>query len=131
MLDTAEDPNAISDAAKQLSSIIESQIKDSFGDRNYGQAVAELSVLRQELIELEEPEMYNEFMTGLKRKLLAEELGGDRLEMWWLVRKERLGLIEKGGVESGKSARSKVTSEEAKAVRFGKRSFLEIENRKC
>ena len=118
MLDTAEDPNVISEAAKQLSKIIENQIKDSFGDKNYGQAVAELDVLREEMIQLEEPDIYNDIVVELKRKLLAEELGGDRLEMWWQIKKSRLGLIEKGAVENNKSPRSKITMEEAKLVRL-------------
>ncbi|KAL9121537.1 MAG: hypothetical protein Q9187_001908 [Circinaria calcarea] len=109
MLDNAEDPNAIQDAANQLSSIIEAQIQDSFGDNGYGPALEELRVLREELIEMEEPGIYNKFITGLKRKLLAEELGGDRREMWWEIRKTRLGLIDKKA-----SPQSDLTEEEAK-----------------
>ena len=111
MLDNAEDPNAIQDAANQLSSIIEAQIKDSFGDNGYGPALEELRVLREELTEMEEPGIYNEFITGLRRKLLAEELGGDRREMWWEIRKTRLGLIDKKA-----SPQSDITEEEAKQV---------------
>lgn len=111
MLDNAEDPNAIQDASDQLSSIIEAQIKDSFGDSGYGPALEELRVLREELIEMEEPGIYNDFMVGLKRKLLAEELGGDRKEMWWEIRKIKLGLIEKKA-----SPHSNITEEEAKQV---------------
>lgn len=65
--------------------------------------------MREELIEMEEPEVYNEFVRELKRQLLAEELGGDRREMWAEVRKNRLGLVEKKSSE-----RSKVGEEEAK-----------------
>ena len=111
MLDNAEDPNAIQDAADQLSSIIEAQIKDSFGDSGYGPALEELRVLREELIEMEEPGIYNDFMIGLKQRLLAEELGGDRKEMWWEIRKTRLGLIEKKT-----SPQSDITEEEARHV---------------
>ena len=115
MLELSEDPNAIKDASKQMASIIEAQIKDSFGDSAYGQAIEELSVLRQELTELEEPRIYNGFVRALKEKLLAGKLGGERREMWWEIRKNRLGLIEKGeGV--GKSPISDVTEEEAKEV---------------
>lgn len=109
MLDTTEDPNGIQDAANQLSAIIEMRIKDSFGDDAYGQALEELRVLREELIDMEEPGIYNDFMTSLKKKLLGDSLGGDRREMWWQLRKNQLGLIE-----TKQHPMSKVTSEEAK-----------------
>ena len=112
MLDTTEEFGAIQDAAKQLSTIIETHIKESFGDSGYGQAVEELSVLREEMTELEEPKIYNDFITDLKKKLLADQLGGDRREMWWEIRKNKLGLIEKRI-----SPQSEVTEEEAKQVR--------------
>lgn len=115
MLDLSEDPNTIQDAAKQMVTIIEAQIKDSFGDTAYGQAIEELGVLRQELMELEEPGFYNDFVRALKEKLLAGALGGERREMWWEMRNNGLGLIEKGE-SPGKSPISNVTEEQAKLV---------------
>jgi ATP-dependent DNA helicase 2 subunit 2 len=44
----------------------------------------------------------------LKRKIMAEELGGNRREMWWFIRKNRIGLIDKRA-----SPVSDVTEEEA------------------
>lgn len=108
-LDKAEDASSIHDAVSQLATIIESQIRDSFSDINYGRATEELSVMRDEMIEIEEPAVYNDFVRDLKRKLLAGELGGDRRDMWEEVRKNRLGLVEKGQSES-----SEVGEEEAK-----------------
>lgn len=66
--------------------------------------------MRNELIEMEEPGAFNAFIKELKRKLLAEELGGERREMWWEIRKNRLGLIEK----KKESEASEVGEEEAK-----------------
>ena len=100
----------IRDAAQQLATIIETQIKDSFGDIAYPRAVEELGVLREEMVDLEEPGIYNDMIKELKRKVLAEELGGDRREMWWEIRKNKLGLIEKKVSEV-----STVDEEEAKA----------------
>ncbi|KAI9679822.1 MAG: ATP-dependent DNA helicase II subunit 2 [Caeruleum heppii] len=111
MLATTEDPNAIEDAAKQMSGIITAQIKNSFGDIAYARAVEALSVMREELTGLEEPAIYNVFIKDLKRKLLAGELGGNRREMWWELRKSRLGLIDKK-----QSSLSEVTEEEGKEV---------------
>lgn len=69
--------------------------------------------MREEMIEIEEPAVYNGFIRELKRKLLAGELGGDRREMWNEIRKNRLGLVEKRHSES-----SEVGEEEAKKVSF-------------
>lgn len=109
-LDTADSLEATRDAVRQLSTIIEGQIRDSFGDIAYGRAVEELGVMRSEMIDLEEPEAYNEFVRSLKGKLLGEELGGDRRDMWYEIRKNKLGLIEKKS-----SDESRVDEEEAKA----------------
>ncbi|KAF6222766.1 hypothetical protein HO133_000814 [Letharia lupina] len=109
-LDTTESEDAVRDAVKQLSTIIEAQIKDSFGDIAYGKAVEELDLMRNEMIDMEEPGLYNEFIKILKGKLLGEELGGDRREMWYEIRKNKLGLIEKKS-----SDKSNVDEDEAKA----------------
>ncbi|KAK4692180.1 ATP-dependent DNA helicase 2 subunit 2, partial [Lecanoromycetidae sp. Uapishka_2] len=109
-LDAAESHEAFVEAAQQLGSIIEKRITDSFGDVNYKRAIEELGVMRQEMIEMDEPGIWNEYIKGLKAKLLGEELGGERREMWWEIRKNRLGLIEKKT-----SKPSNVSEEEAKA----------------
>lgn len=109
-LDAAESVDALRDAVKQLSAIIETQITDSFGDVAYGKALEELGTMRSEMIDMEEPEAYNDFVRTLKRKLLGEELGGDRRDMWLEMRKNKLGLIEKKV-----SDKSGVDEDEAKA----------------
>ena len=108
-LDTSDSIEGIRQAAKELSAIIETQIKDSFGDVKYNRAIEELGVLREEMIEMEEPGVYNDFISSLKGKLLGEELGGNRKEMWYQIRKAKLGLIEKKSSEQ-----SSVDEEEAK-----------------
>lgn len=95
-----------------MTAIIEDQIRHSLGDVNYDRVIEGLGVMREELISYEEPASYNDFMRQLKEKLLKEELGGDRRELWWLVRRSKLGLIDKE-----QSDRSEVTEEEAKEVR--------------
>lgn len=109
MLGRAENVEDIRDAVNQMASIVEKQIKDSFGESNYGRVIEELGVMRSELTELEEPVLYNDVLRDLKRKIMAEELGGDRREMWYLIKRNRMGLIDKriSGI-------SDVTEEEAK-----------------
>lgn len=113
MLDAVEDISGIRDAVAQLGSIIETQIKDSFGDINYGRAIEELDVMRSEMIEIEEPAIYNDYVRTLKTKLLQGELSGDRRDMWYELKKAELGLID-----SKQSESSNVTKEDAKQVSF-------------
>ena len=109
-LDAAESPDGIRSAATQFASIIKTRITESFGDIAYPRAIEELRVMREELIETEEPSVWNEFIRELKGELLGGELGGERREMWRMIRKERLGLIEKRTSEQ-----SRVGEEEARA----------------
>ena len=101
----------ITDAVQQMKNIVEDQIKNSFGDANYDRVVESLGVMRDELISYEEPALYNDFLRQLKEKMLKEQLGGDRRELWWLLRKNKLGLIDRQ-----QSDRSEVTEDEAKEV---------------
>lgn len=94
-----------------MSSIIEDQIRHSLGDANYDRVTEGLGVMREELISYEEPAVYNDLLRQLKEKLLKDEFGGDRRELWWLIRRAKLGLIDKQ-----ESDRSEVTDEEAKEV---------------
>jgi len=51
--------------------------------------------MRQAMVEMEEPKLYNDMLRELKRKLIAGELAGERKEMWYLIRRKRVGLIDK------------------------------------
>ncbi|PLB45703.1 ATP-dependent DNA helicase II subunit 2 [Aspergillus steynii IBT 23096] len=104
-----ENIEIVQDAVKQMGAIIEDHIRHSLGDANYDRVNEELGVMREELIMYDEPTLYNDFLVQLKEKLLKEELGGDRRELWWLIRRSKLGLIDQE-----QSEQSKVTVEEAK-----------------
>ena len=111
MLSHAENVNTVNDAVKQMMVIVEDQVKNSLGDANYDRIVECLGVMRDELISYEEPALYNDHLKQLKDKLLKEELGGDRRELWWLIRRSKIGLID-----GNQSDRSEVTEDEAKEV---------------
>lgn len=111
MLDSAESPAAIREAAEALATLIEKHISDSFGGNLYGKAIEELSVMREEMIEVEEPGVYNAVLRRLKEKLVKEELGGERKDFWYEVRKHRLGLVDMKASE-----RSDVGEDEAREV---------------
>ncbi|KAF2668511.1 SPOC domain-like protein [Microthyrium microscopicum] len=109
MLEKASDVAAIEDAAKQLARIIETTIRDSVGDMGYQRAVEALGTLREELQEIEEPDIYNALAQELKTKILNGTLGGERTEMWYNIKIRKLGLLD-----SSVSERSKVSPEAAK-----------------
>ncbi|KAF4759773.1 hypothetical protein HAV15_005773 [Penicillium sp. str.  len=111
-LSRAENIDAIHDAVQQMAKIIETQITHSLGHSNYDRVIEGLGTMREELVDYEEPVIYNDFVRQLKSKMLREELGGDRRELWWFVRKGKLGLIGKSEVDS-----SAVEEEEAQEVR--------------
>ncbi|CAI7643287.1 hypothetical protein PCG10_003432 [Penicillium crustosum] len=99
-LSRAENIDAIHDAVQQMAKIIETQITHSLGHSNYDRVIEGLGTMREELVDYEEPVIYNDFVRQLKSKMLRGELGGDRRELWWFVRKGKLGLIGKSEVDS-------------------------------
>ncbi len=107
-------PLAIEDATKQMGDIVCALIRESFADINYDRAAAHLGVMREELISLEEPDLYNSFLRDLKKKIHHKELDGDRMDMW-------RGKIIAGGlglIIDQESEVSSVTEAEAKKVRY-------------
>lgn len=96
----------------QMGQIVESLIASSTGEVNYARAAENMRVMREELVSFEEPAIYNSFLTGLKDKLVAEKLGGPRLDMWWTIRTSGLGFIT-----SKESDQSTMTEEAAQEVR--------------
>lgn len=126
MINTTDSIEGIREVAQQLGAVIEARIKDSFGDIAYARALEEIGVMREELIDLEEPEIYNDFAKALKRKLLAEELGGNRKDFWWEFRKSKLGLIDRKTSEA-----SNALEEDVKAVCRTYLACAPIRNRAC
>ncbi|RBR25821.1 uncharacterized protein FIESC28_01314 [Fusarium coffeatum] len=108
VLAATEEVSEIEDAAKQMGTIITTFVTESFGDDKYQRALECLGVMREELINLEEPAFYNTFMEGMKKKLLSGDMGGDRRDFWFKVRWGRLGLID-----NKQSEVSDVTPEQA------------------
>jgi ATP-dependent DNA helicase 2 subunit 2 len=95
LIETADSIEALKSGVDQLGSIIEGYIRTSTGDVNYERATEAIGVMRGEMVEMEEPEMYNDFIKRLKKGLLANEYGTGRKDMWWKIRRNKLGLIDK------------------------------------
>lgn len=107
----ADSIEVLKGAVTELGAIIRGWIKDSFGDQGYDRAIEALGVMRNECLELEIPGPFNDYMHKLKRQILGEELNGDRKEMWYRLKRSRLGLILKR-----ESSQSDVTEEEGRNV---------------
>lgn len=111
----AEDIAVCRDAVNQLQKIIFDWIRHSVGDSGYGKTVEAVRVMREEIDNMEQVELFNEFIKELKAQIFGEKLGGDRKEMWLRIRMNKLGLITKK-----ENQVSEVTDEEAKAFLSGK-----------
>ena len=107
-LAATDDLEAIQSAADEMGKNIRKYISSSLGDSGYGRALEAIRVMRDEITELEEPEIYNNFIKELKKEILAGSLEGDRREMWWRIRGSKYGLIDRK-----RSFASDVTEEEA------------------
>ncbi|KAF2476883.1 SPOC domain-like protein [Lindgomyces ingoldianus] len=94
-LAATDDLEAIQTAAADMARNIREYISTSVGESGYGRALEAIRVMREEITELEEPEIYNSFVRDLKRDLLEGRLRGDRREMWWKIRGSKYGLVER------------------------------------
>lgn len=95
MVEAADGLEQIEDACKQLKFVIFDWIKHSVGGSAYGRAIEGVRVMRETCEEYEHPMPYHAFLTELKQKVLGGELGGDRKEMWYTVRVNKMRPILK------------------------------------
>ncbi|TIA52709.1 putative Ku family DNA helicase [Aureobasidium pullulans] len=96
-------------AFQQLGKIIRDFIKNSVGGSGYARALEAMRVMREEASDLEIPDVYNDFVRNLKTAILKEELNGDRKDMWFMIRANRMGLIQ-----SKECGSSEIGEDEAK-----------------
>lgn len=108
VLAVIDDLDVIQSAAEEMGKNIRNFISNSIGESGYGRALEAIRVMRDEIAELEEPEIYNTFIRELKTEILEGKLKGDRREMWWRIRGSRYGLIDRK-----RSGVSDVSEEEA------------------
>jgi ATP-dependent DNA helicase 2 subunit 2 len=63
------------------------------GDVNYDRSLELIRTMREQCFDNGVEDMYNDIIRDLKKKILAEELNGDRTEMWRKIRLSRMNLI--------------------------------------
>lgn len=106
----------IANAMAQMSKITRDLISTTVGDNNYEMALQNMAVMREEMIGLEVPEVYNEFFQDLKRRIVEKDgLGGDRRDFWFQTKPRKLGLIHNKVSEV-----SDISEEEANEVGDGR-----------
>ncbi|GAM88849.1 hypothetical protein ANO11243_068830 [Dothideomycetidae sp. 11243] len=116
LLQRADDMPAVHAAVAQMGKITRDLVSASTGDANYARATECLRVVREEMVDLEDAEAWNDLLKEFKKDLFAGKLGGDRAELWFELRAARLGLIRSNECQGG------VDEEEAKAFMSARRS---------
>ena len=91
-----------------MGAVIRGIVTDSLGDSGYDRAIEHLGAVRSLMIGMEEPGFYNKLARDFARRL-----GGDRRELWWMMKGIKLGLID-----SDTSDKSDVTPEQAAEVSY-------------
>lgn len=86
-------------------------LKRSTGNSTWAQAGEYLRTMRTELIDLFEPNIYNNFIEKFKKQLQNDDF--DRTFWFEVVRKNKLGLIHQGEMEN-----TEKTEEDARQVRI-------------
>ncbi|KAI0143546.1 Ku70/Ku80 N-terminal alpha/beta domain-containing protein [Xylariaceae sp. FL1272] len=107
-VESADDQDTVEDAMKQMGTIVRNLVTNCFGDREYGRAIEYIGVLRETAIDYEFPNLFNKFVEDFKTRLLSGALGGSRRELWFMLKRAKLGLIDNKTSEP-----SKVTPDEA------------------
>lgn len=99
-LDDTTEPNGQTKAAAQMGKIIEKRIMQcgdggDLGRMAHERVLEEMRVLREQMLDLDYAAWWNEWVSGLKERLLLKgELAGLRTELWGRISSERLGLVE-------------------------------------
>ncbi|EMR68368.1 hypothetical protein MGN70_010981 [Eutypa lata] len=108
MVQYSENVKGVEEAVNQMGTVIRTLVTDSTGDSAYDRAIEHLGVLRGQMISMEEPALYNSFIKDFKKRLLQGDFNGNRKELWWIIKRLRMGLID-----SNASENSDVTTDEA------------------
>ena len=102
------DIDAVRDACQQLQEIIHTLIKTSVGTMKNKQSLELIRIMREECYDKGVEEIFNDFIRDLKKKLLSEELNGDRTDMWFDIRRDKQGLILKTDDNPGGASKEEV-----------------------
>lgn len=127
--DGSDNAGLLRDAAKQMDNIIRELIQERLDRSNGGKlmddrVVENIRVMRNEMIDYEDPKSYNNFIRALKKDMLNGSLGEDRRDLWLKIKWAKLGLIDNEVEE-----KSDVSVAEAAEFLNSKRVDLPTRNR--
>ncbi|PBP26561.1 putative ATP-dependent DNA helicase II subunit 2 [Diplocarpon rosae] len=88
----APDEPAIAKATNEMAGHIRYYLKTLTGNNNFGKVFSLLKAFRNEMVELEYPGIYNDFLRDLKQEVANGDFG-DRREFWLGFRGSACGLI--------------------------------------
>ncbi|TVY31768.1 ATP-dependent DNA helicase II subunit [Lachnellula subtilissima] len=100
LLEATVSSSEILDLVTQMAQIIYKMVARTPTDGSFDMVTANMRVLRSQMMDLEMPEIYNDFIRAFKQKLIADELfenefASNKRELWFRVKSKRLGLIDK------------------------------------
>lgn len=119
ILASADADEIVFNAVNEMAEIVRGFLQ-FMGDAEYQRAQENIKVMREEMIDLEFPDKYNDFIRDLKQRIVKNEFG-NRREFWQSLKHEKLGLID---VNTHPDA--EVSPEEAKEVCTAAPRFHEI-----
>ena len=116
LLEATVSSSEILELVTQMAEVIYKMVANTLTDGSFDIVTANMRVLRSQMMDLEMPEIYNDFIRAFKQKLIAGELfennfASNERELWFRVKSKRLGLIDKEVSEH-----SDISKEEAAQV---------------
>ncbi|APA10393.1 hypothetical protein sscle_06g051630 [Sclerotinia sclerotiorum 1980 UF-70] len=106
-LASTDSTESVTKVTREMGDTVRTLLKRSTGNSTWAQAEEYLRVMRTELIDLVEPEVYNNFIEKFKKQLQNEDF--DRMFWFDIVRKNKLGLIH-----TGEASNTEKTEDEAR-----------------
>ncbi|TVY32195.1 ATP-dependent DNA helicase II subunit [Lachnellula occidentalis] len=100
LLEATVSSSEILELVTQMAKIIYKMVADTPIGGSFDMVTANMRVLRSQMMDLEMPEIYNDFIQSFKQRLVAGELfenefASNKRELWFAVKSKRLGLIDK------------------------------------
>ncbi|CZT02065.1 related to ATP-dependent DNA helicase II, 80 kDa subunit (KU autoantigen protein P86) [Rhynchosporium agropyri] len=100
MIEIANKDEDIEKATAQMGKTIRQSLHSTTGDAGHAVTFSQMKVFRDEMIDLDMPEIYNDFCHDFKKRIFAEEFG-DQRNFWAAFKFQKLGLIRATGDSEG------------------------------
>ncbi|KAL2074790.1 hypothetical protein VTL71DRAFT_8569 [Oculimacula yallundae] len=95
MIEFADKDEDIEKATDHMANVVRQSLQNK-GDAGYPVVYSQMKAFRDEMIDIDMPEKYNDFCRDLKKRIFAEEFG-DQRNFWADFKFQKLGLIRGNG----------------------------------